>query len=38
MKTPITMIGEITKRGINLVNTDGKAIPLTKEGYNHFKG
>ena len=38
MKTPITMIGEITKRGINLVNTDDKAIPLTKEGYNHFKG
>jgi len=38
MKTPITMIGEITKRGINLVNNDGKAIPLTKEGYNHFKG
>ncbi|MBI5748057.1 MAG: thiamine-phosphate kinase [Nitrospinae bacterium] len=38
MKIPITMIGEITKRGINLVNTDGKAIPLTKEGYNHFKG
>ncbi|OGW10881.1 MAG: thiamine-phosphate kinase [Nitrospinae bacterium RIFCSPLOWO2_12_39_15] len=38
MKIPITMIGEITKRGVNLVNTDGKAIPLTKEGYNHFKG
>ena len=38
MKTPITMIGEITKMGINLVNNDGKAIPLTKEGYNHFKG
>ncbi len=38
MKTPITMIGEITKMGINLVNADGKAIPLTKEGYNHFKG
>ena len=35
---PITMIGEITKKGINLVNIDGKAIPLTKEGYNHFKG
>jgi len=38
IKIPITMIGEITKRGVNLVNTDGKAIPLTKEGYNHFKG
>ncbi len=38
MKIPITMIGEITKNGINLVNTDGKAISLTKEGYNHFKG
>ncbi len=37
IKTPITMIGEITKMGINLVNADGKAIPLTKEGYNHFK-
>jgi len=49
MKIPITMIGEITKReinpvrpsvsyGVNLINADGKATPLTKEGYNHFKG
>jgi thiamine-monophosphate kinase len=37
MEIPIAMIGEITKKGINLVNTDGETIPLTKEGYNHFK-
>lgn len=38
IKSPLTMIGEITGKGINLINPDGKAIPLTKEGYNHFKG
>ena len=37
MKTHITTIGEITGKGINLINPDGKTIPLKGEGYNHFK-
>ncbi|MEK7846895.1 MAG: thiamine-phosphate kinase [Nitrospinota bacterium] len=36
MKTPLTMIGEITNRGINLVYKNGKTTPLKREGYNHF--
>ncbi len=36
MKIPITMIGEITKKGINIINKNGKTAPLQREGYNHF--
>ena len=35
--TPITMIGEVTKGEINLINKSGSTIPLLREGYNHFK-
>jgi thiamine-monophosphate kinase len=36
-KIPITMIGEITKKGINLVDRDSKITLLKGEGYNHFR-
>ncbi|MBI3814921.1 MAG: thiamine-phosphate kinase [Nitrospinae bacterium] len=36
MKIPITMIGEITKGGINITNKKGETTPLQREGYNHF--
>jgi len=37
--TPITVIGEITQapRGVTLVGSDGKQVPVEQRGHNHFK-
>ena len=36
-KVHITQIGEITKKGIVLLDEKGKNVPLGKEGFNHFR-
>ena len=36
-KVHITQIGEITKKGIVLLDEKGKNVPLSKEGFNHFR-
>ncbi len=35
-KTPVTIIGEITKSSLILVQPDGKEIPLQQGGWDHF--